>query len=100
MPPSKTKPSDWLDLLIEKAPALREAGVLEIELDGCTVSLAPVAKEQEQWVPMPTTEEHSMGKHMDALDDPDTFDGKGTQGFYGARRQGPGSNDGMRVLDD
>lgn len=32
--------SDKLDLLIEKAPGLREAGVLNFEIDGCKVELA------------------------------------------------------------
>jgi len=97
----KTQAANLLDLLIDKGPALREAGYLSISLDGFAATLAPIVAEPEQWIPAPAaTEEASMAKHMDALDDPDTFDGESTHGYYGARRQGPGSNDGMRVLDD
>jgi hypothetical protein len=98
--PAKTPEAKWLDLLIKKAPALREAGILTVSLGDCAATFAPVAAKPEAWIPEAPKEESNMAKFMDALDDPDTFDGESTHGFYDSRRQGPASNDGMRVLDD
>lgn len=101
MPPTKKPtPAQWLDLLIEKAPLLREAGVLEIDLEGCAVTLAPVEPDLSHLMVAPTTNnEASMAQHMDALDDPDTYPNGQVAGYYDQRRQGPGSNDDPRTLD-
>lgn len=49
MPPTKKlQPSDWLDLIAEKAPALRKAGVTSLDLDGVCIELAPVEPEYAQ----------------------------------------------------
>jgi hypothetical protein len=41
--PAKQTPAQILAMIREQAPALREAGVLELELDGWRVMLAPPA---------------------------------------------------------
>lgn len=70
MPPVKRlNPAEWLDLLIDRAPALRASGVLEVELDGCAVKLAPHVADEHG-------EEAGEGAWSpDPLKDPATFGG-------------------------
>jgi hypothetical protein len=35
-------PAEWLDLLVAKAEALRQAGVVSVELEGCKVAFGPL----------------------------------------------------------
>lgn len=37
----KLSPSDWLTLIAERAPRLREAGISSLTLDGFSVQLTP-----------------------------------------------------------
>lgn len=55
-----------LDLVIAKAPALREAGVLELAVDGISVKLAPAKAPDVQ----PVQEEEP---EADVWQDPSTF---------------------------
>lgn len=64
----RTTPAQWLELLIERAPQLRRAGVTRIALEGCTVDLAPV---EPAAVHVPEEE----AELLDPLDDPRTFPG-------------------------
>lgn len=70
---SPTELGQLLDLAIAKAPDLRAAGVLHVQLDGLAFALAP----QEQ----PVVEDDDDDKRpteqdvMDPLDDPATFGG-------------------------
>lgn len=63
----KTTPEKWLDLLIARAGDLRKAGVTRVELDGCTVDLAP----PEQ--PLVPLELHEEDEVRDPLSDPATY---------------------------
>lgn len=81
--PRKLQPAEWLDLIIEKAPELRSAGVTSLELDGVCIELAP--KEQEQdylatWrAPLEEAEEYAH-----PLNDPETYglrDGQPLPGY-------------------
>jgi hypothetical protein len=46
MPPRKTQPAEWLDLVARNAERLRKAGVTKLELDGCKVELSPYVSEE------------------------------------------------------
>jgi hypothetical protein len=61
-------PAELLDLVIEKAEALRRVGVLELELAGCSLKLAPFEAEAPA-----STEEPAHVGHVDPLSDPRTF---------------------------
>lgn len=65
-------PAEWLDLIARKVPALRAAGVLRIQFEGCTVDIAPLPAiaEGEVATSVPVLD------YGDPLDDPDTFGGK------------------------
>lgn len=67
-----------LDLLIDRAPKLREAGVLRVQLEGLlSFELAPVAPEIDDGEDrQPENYEHS-----DPLQDPATFPGGHVPGF-------------------
>lgn len=38
--------TEWIDTVIERAGALRKAGVSTISIDGCSVTLAPLAADE------------------------------------------------------
>ena len=99
MPPTNPKLAKTLDIIIEKAEALRKVGVLSFDVEGCKFVLAPIP-EQLVEVPLPTANiSAGLEKHMDALDDPETFGGsEGTPGYYSGTRQGS-PTDGERPLD-
>ena len=65
----KPTAAEWLELLAEKAPELRKAGVARIELEGCLVQFAP---EQPDLVPLRPREQDLT----DPLDDPDLYGGQ------------------------
>lgn len=62
------KARQMMDLLIARAPKLRDAGVVYLELDGCKVQLAPPE-------PKPLPDSKPQPTWSDPLDDPDTFAG-------------------------
>lgn len=37
----KTGPAEWLELICARAKELRDAGVVQLQLEGCTVTLQP-----------------------------------------------------------
>ena len=68
----KPTPAEWLELLIERAPALREAGVHQFEIGDVKVALHPHYVAQEEALDeddVPTREQ------KDPLDDPDLYPG-------------------------
>ncbi len=71
--PDKTTTETWIDLLIRKAKALREAGVLDVEIDGCKATLAPVPPEMPAIPTEPSDGQH--GYHSDAMQDPMLYPG-------------------------
>lgn len=81
--PKKLAPADWLTLIADRAPQLREAGVLELTVDGVTVRLAPYEPPPAQ----PRREEAAV-EDPDPLNDPATFGRIGrAPGFDRPRRQ-------------
>ncbi len=52
--PDKTTPEQWIELLVRKASALRKAGVLDVETDGCKATLAPIVPEMPDIIEPPT----------------------------------------------
>lgn len=78
-------PSAWLALLIDRAPALREAGVLELTMDGVSVTLAPHEAPPAEPDPRERVEEPA-----NALDDELTYGrrpGSGVPGFPRRRHE-------------
>jgi hypothetical protein len=76
--------AEWLDLLIAKAPALREAGVLEVSLAGGSVKLA-------EFIPPPQdASKDAVTAPGDAMDDAITYGGvlPGFPRLHGARDDG------------
>jgi hypothetical protein len=68
--PAKQSPAQILAMIREQAPSLREAGVLELELDGWSVKLAPPAPVQDDDAadtPSPPMSD------LDPLNDPATW---------------------------
>ena len=41
-PPKKKQPAEWLELVAQYAKSLRDAGVVKLELEGCTLTLQPL----------------------------------------------------------
>lgn len=64
------KLAEILDLLAEKAPAVRDAGVTAFEVEGVRVELAPARRETASAVA-----EEQQPEIGDPLADPDTFGG-------------------------
>lgn len=62
-------PAEWLDLLIAKAPALRTAGVLAVELGNVRFQMTP----PEMQMPAQTTDRRTGPPPADPLDDPALF---------------------------
>lgn len=91
MPPRKpTAPADTLtaaevlDLIVERSPALRAAGVMELELAGFKVKLTPHVSEGPIVIQGPERE-------LSAMDDPKTFglaEGAPVPGFAALRHRG------------
>lgn len=69
--PRKLQPAEWLELIIEKAPQLRSAGVTSVELDGVCVELAPQEPDYPQvaWKGFQESEEETAHP----LNDPSTY---------------------------
>jgi hypothetical protein len=68
--------AEWFSLLEQHALMLREVGVLEFELDGCRVTLAPTTSRPRVEFPgMDDAAPHQSMGTLNALDDPDTFGG-------------------------
>lgn len=75
-------PDEWLTLIERHALALREVGVLEVELDGCRIVLSPSTSKpkvefpgMDDAAPRGDQAAQPMGT-LNALDDPDTFGGR------------------------
>lgn len=72
-------PQEWLALIAARAPDLRSAGVLSVEIDGTRASfrlapdapIPPVAEAPDQ----PAAIEQPTYQELNPLDDPDTFGG-------------------------
>lgn len=78
-------PALWIKLLIEQAPALREAGVLDLTIGGVSVRLAPHE-------PPPATPDprERVEEPANALDDELTYGrrpGSGVPGFPRRRHE-------------
>jgi hypothetical protein len=74
--PKHMTPADWLDLIARKAEGLRKAGVLEVSLEGCAVTLAPLLPEGPKMVLTECEAEPDLWR------DPDTFGRRdGVPGF-------------------
>jgi hypothetical protein len=67
-----TTPAEWLDLLIRKAPALRDAGVKRIDLKGVVVELT----ERDAPAVADTASDEEHPDMMDPLEDPSTYGGR------------------------
>lgn len=67
MPPRKTRPEEWLRMVAEHAPALREAGVVRFEVEGCRIELSPAEPPSIPMAPEPESEA------FNPLEDPATF---------------------------
>ncbi len=68
--------AEWLDLLIERADALRKAGVTHVDLGGCAVTLAPPPVE------MPIERDRpEPAEDLDPLNDPATYADGRVPGF-------------------
>lgn len=65
-----------LDLLIDRAPKLREAGVMRVELEGLCLVLAP----PEQMLDDREERDEDI-EHADPLQDPATFPGGRVPGY-------------------
>lgn len=75
MPAKKLSPSDWLTLIAERAPRLREAGISSLTLDGFSVQLTPfVASGKVEAAPMPQ-------ESSNPLFDSSTYAGGDVPGF-------------------
>ncbi len=63
-----------INMVIARAPALREAGVLSLTLDGLSVMLAPSAPPKER-ISVDDEDEPTEQSHPDPLMDPATYAG-------------------------
>ena len=70
-------PADWLTLIADRAPALRAAGVTELELDGARVLLAPHVPPPDKTAPTRQLPEESS----DPLGDAATYAGGIVPGY-------------------
>lgn len=78
-------PALWIKLLLEQAPALREAGVLELTIGGVSMRLAPHEAPPAEAGPSDRVEEPT-----NALDDELTYGrrpGTGVPGFPRRRHE-------------
>jgi hypothetical protein len=83
--PHELSPADWLALIIDRAPALREAGVLELTVYGVAMHLAPHEPPPAAPSPRDRVEEPT-----NALDDELTYGrrpGSGVPGFPRRRHE-------------
>lgn len=81
MATTRKYPARWLDVIVEKAPALRKAGVLRVEVDGFSAELAPYA---EPIRPALEKERDPEIEYEDPFDDPEMYGlgpGAKTPGF-------------------
>jgi hypothetical protein len=76
--------SEWVQLLLEHAVALRKAGVLQIEMDGCKAILEPYHDELEA---LPEAIEDELFDNVrDPTDDPMTYLSKRVPGYRKRRK--------------
>ena len=83
--PHELSPAAWLTLLIERAPALREAGVLDLTIGAVSMRLAP----HEAPPAVPDARER-VEEPANALDDELTYGrrpGSGVPGFPRRRHE-------------
>jgi hypothetical protein len=74
----KDRAQFWVDLLVDRAPALRKAGVLHLELTGCTVDLEPDPPDFSGGAEaddMKAQIDSMLDDRTDPLDDPSTYPG-------------------------
>lgn len=65
---------DKLDIVISKAPALRDAGVLRVEVDGCLVELSAKEQPMSEELKKILNETPKEGQHeANPLNDASTF---------------------------
>lgn len=69
----------WIDLVLERAAALRSAGVTAIGFDGCTASLLPAEPPPPKFDDVKNDDRPPDG--LDALNDPHTYPGGIVPGF-------------------
>ena len=84
-PPHDLTPADWLALIVAQAPALREAGVLDLMLHGVSIRLAP-----HEPPPAASTARERVEEPANALDDELTYGrrpGSGVPGFPRRRHE-------------
>jgi len=81
MPPTaKTTPAEWLDLIVERAAKLRDAGVSHLAIGDVVINFHPAFPELAEAVETETTQPR------DAMEDPDTYGGpvpKWADGYEG-----------------
>lgn len=83
--PHDLSPPAWLALIIDRAPALREAGVLDLTIDGVSMRFAP----HEPPPAVPDARDR-VEEPTNALDDELTYGrrpGSGVPGFPRRRRE-------------
>jgi hypothetical protein len=81
---TKLSPAKWLDLIAAKAPALRKAGVLRVELNDAIVQLAP------EYPSASTEKAPRQRSQADPLDDETTYGLGYVPGFPRAGRRDHG----------
>lgn len=74
---TKPTPAELLTLLVERAPALRKAGIQHVSIEGLSATLAPPELDPAN-VPKPKPQ---RTPHPDPLRDPDTYPGGRVPGF-------------------
>lgn len=82
--PHELSPAAWLALLIERAPALREAGVLDLTIGAVSMRLAP----HEAPPAVPDARER-VDEPANALDDELTYGRRPGSGVPGFPRRRP-----------
>lgn len=75
--------SSILDLLVAKAPAMREAGILNLSIDGLSIVLAEAAPEPVK----PDKHDTSPPAPVDPFDDPATYGRSRLPGFTRPKEQ-------------
>lgn len=73
--------SDLLTLIVERAPKLREAGVLSVEVEGLKATLAPIQ------APEVESGDETPEEQFDVLSDPATFGHTDAERVPGRRRR-------------
>ena len=95
----------FIDMVLDNAERLREAGVTELDFGELRVKLSPLEAKKAPLVDFVIPDktnlvENALLSEADPLMDPDTYGESGkVPGFYNERRQGPASNDRTRVSD-